>query len=876
MTVSAPTASEGAELAERERVLSSVRIKLSLSLMVTSIVLASSSLIWLSVSAIFDRLTPNVRADLIWKVESGVAELRRGSEFGLATKNARLVREAAARYLRDRDVLGLIVSTSEGTPLFVHGQSPLPEAQLLVHPPGLAVVAEGYLASWASVDIEGTQLGNVCLFVSTARLHAGVQLRNRVLAIGALGSLLALVAALAFVNWRVVPVLRVTESAFAALEEKSAVALEAARIKGEFLANMSHEIRTPLNGIVGIIGLIRELKLEGLVARYVEVMDVSARSLMAIVNDILDFSKIEAGKLPIRKEPVSPRRLAREVIDLVGERAYAKGLELRLRSEEAVPTSFVTDGDRFRQVMTNLIVNAIKFTERGGVAVGLRVDVSVEPACLLVSVEDTGIGISEPDRARLFRAFSQVDGSSVRTQGGTGLGLAISRRLVEALGGSLGLESTPGVGSRFWFTLPLEAAEHSKPEDEGSRRQVLVVSDSASVRDSIQQQLERWDMIAVCDASGLEALDRAQVAADRGEPFAAALLSMNSVDISAREFLDLQSENQKLKALPVLLLREPGTRLEGPIPARVRAAVAQPVRASELYDALTRSFASGSGPQRETPRVASASSSGRRILVVDDNEVNRFVAVQQLERLGYAADIACNGEEAVQAVLGGDYAAVLMDCQMPVMDGYDATRDIRRREPAGRHTPILALTAHVLLKEREKCMAAGMDDYLTKPLRADLLHSTLARWTAASRTLSSGSLPRPPPRPDSAVQTTVSALPALSVESLTGAPELSDEERSPRLLELFLDRTPPLIAALNQATLGAVLEDVRSIAHKLKGSCLAVGAVRLAATAAHMQHAAEAGELAAAERDLPLVLEQWSSVQRLLLEEQRALAEPPS
>jgi CheY-like chemotaxis protein/HPt (histidine-containing phosphotransfer) domain-containing protein len=378
-------------------------------------------------------------------------------------------------------------------------------------------------------------------------------------------------------------------------------------------------------------------------------------------------------------------------------------------------------------------------------------------------------------------------------------------------------------------------------------------------------------MVPVCDGSGLDGLDRAQVAAERGAPFTAAILAMNSADISSGEFLELQAVNLKLRAMPVLLLLEPGTRLEGPLARGVHAALEWPARASELYDALTRAFEPSSEP--DTP--SEPDSLRRRLLVVDDNDVNRFVAVQQLERLGYGVDTACNGEEAVQAVLGGDYAAVLMDCQMPVMDGYQATREIRRRERASRHTPILALTAHVLLTERDKCLQAGMDDYLTKPLRADLLRTALLRWTVARRTPASETRRRwtpPPADPGSSTASTASELSELSVDGLAHLSELNDEERPPRLLELFLDRTPPLIDALVGATRNGTLTDVHSLAHKLKGSCLAIGAERLAAIAEHMQHAAEADELAAAERDLSLTLEQWASLQRLLLDEQHAMA----
>jgi CheY-like chemotaxis protein/HPt (histidine-containing phosphotransfer) domain-containing protein len=304
------------------------------------------------------------------------------------------------------------------------------------------------------------------------------------------------------------------------------------------------------------------------------------------------------------------------------------------------------------------------------------------------------------------------------------------------------------------------------------------------------------------------------------------------------------------------------------LPDRVCAELARPFRASELYDALTRTFGAVSrAPQHSAP--PSAAAARLRVLIVDDNEVNRFVAVQQVERLGYTTETACNGEEAVRLVVDGDFAAVLMDCQMPVMDGYEATREIRRREGGGRYTPIIALTAHALARERDKCTAAGMDGYLTKPARADTLRAALARWTAARRSGQSGPLRAPSPPPE-ALREPPLLDPSGTPEDIARASVLSDEERPPRLLELFLDRTPPLLEELRRAIERADAGEVRSRAHKLKGSCLAVGAERLALLAAQIQHAAEQGDAGAAERGLPALLAQWSDVRERLQREQRA------
>jgi CheY-like chemotaxis protein/HPt (histidine-containing phosphotransfer) domain-containing protein len=511
-------------------------------------------------------------------------------------------------------------------------------------------------------------------------------------------------------------------------------------------------------------------------------------------------------------------------------------------------------------------VDAIKFTERGKVTIRLQVDAE----CLKVVIEDTGIGISEKDQARLFKAFSQIDGSSVRNQGGTGLGLAISQRLVGALGGRLGLESTPGAGSRFWFTLPLEGATHEAPKNKLPGQRVMIVSDSEDVCESIREYLERWDMQGLPEASGLEALDRMQQLAQQGQAVSAVILSASSADLGAAEFIELLGQAATIKDVPVLLLRDPGAEH---VPARLSACVfaelARPFRASDLYDALTRTFGavSRADPRRSAPSPPNAAR--LKVLIVDDNEVNRFVAVQQVERLGYAAETACNGQEAVAKVVDGDFSAVLMDCQMPVMDGYEATREIRRREGGSRYTPIIALTAHALARERDKCTAAGMDGYLTKPARADTLRAALERWTAARRSGQSGPMRAPSPPPETLREPPPSD-PTSTPEEIARAPVLADEERPARLVELFLDRTPPLIEELRRAIERADTGELRARAHKLKGSCLAVGAERMALLAAQLQHAGEHGDARAAERGLAPLLEQWSSVRERLEREQRS------
>jgi signal transduction histidine kinase/DNA-binding response OmpR family regulator len=741
---------------ERTRILSSRRLTLNLSLMVLVLVGVLLGLIWILIGHVFARLEPSVREDLIWKAERGVAELSHSTDLGILMRDRSLIAQSCQRYVDDRDVLSLWVTDAQRRILYSHGDGALITSALLGEPAGSARVKDGYFAAWSPVQIEGALVGNVALSISTRRLQAGAELRTRILAVSVIGLTVALLAALAFVNLRIVPVLRLTEAAFAELEKKTRAALESSRLKGEFLANVSHEIRTPLNGIIGIVGLMLKMPLTGSLRRYVHVLDASSRSLLSIVSDVLDFSKIEAGKLEVEKNSGDPSAIACEVSELYAQRAHEKGLELICSVHSGVPATCIIDAGKVRQVISNLVGNAIKFTKSGEVLIEVAwVAEGSSPPRLEFEVSDTGIGIAPEDRTRLFQAFSQVDGSSVRNHGGTGLGLVISKRLVEAMSGEIGFDSAPGVGTRFWFRLPAEPETWPKEylTIAGSRR-ALVVDGNDTNRRLIREQLARWGIRAEAEPSGVVGLDRLQLRARHREPFDAVLVAERTSDISAREFVE-QMQRSALTT-PVLQLRQRGLNASagesgagepgaGELAPGVAAVVDKPIRPSELYAALRSMFE----PDRlalAEPAVDPAPPSStrqKRVLIVDDNDINRFVAAELVSSCGFVPAFACNGQEAVDAVSSSDFALVLMDCQMPIMDGYTAAKRIREREGNRRHTRIVALTAHALAGEREHCASVGMDGFLTKPIRAEALQELLAGWLASEPPAEAGT-PAPP------------------------------------------------------------------------------------------------------------------------------------
>ncbi|MBN1609581.1 MAG: response regulator [Polyangiaceae bacterium] len=641
------------------------------------------------------------------------------------------------------------------------------------------------------------------------------------------------------------------EDAMKKLSDAMEAALEASRLKSEFLANMSHEIRTPMNGVIGMIRLILKMPLESKVRRYAETVDASAGALMTIINDVLDFSKMEAGKYSLQSVPFDPGGILQEVAELFSGRACDKGLELAYRRDRDVPQVVTGDPDRYRQILTNLVGNAIKFSERGEVFVELTVDSAEEASYVLrTTVQDTGIGISAEDQTKLFDAFSQVDGSMVRRYGGTGLGLAISKRLTEMMGGKISVSSKPGLGSTFTFTIrvaPSTAPTRATPVGLPVGRRALVVEASKRWCRIIEESMLAWGLGCDVFQDGKPALERvAQVGVDGR--YDVVVIGAQLRDIGIEAFVRSLRAIGAAKDVPLIVLTQLGASATlSEVEKEVTAQVAKPLRLSELYDCLVTTFA-GTSSFHSDHRVRQLNSSrcSRPILVVDDNEVNQFVAVEQVQDAGYDVEVACNGEQALARVREKNYAAVLMDCQMPVMDGYTAARAIRDFEGDSRHTPIIALTAHAMVGERDKVLAAGMDDYLSKPLRTQSLERMLERYVGRAKE-----------KEDSVAPETPESVPELDMTV----------DRSERLSSLFITRVPDNLDELDAAVTAGDAQRVREKAHKLKGSCLALGAGPMAEQAEALQHEAEQGQLEKAAERAGRLRQQYGRVAALLQEE---------